>query len=332
MKYIDRMDRLIGIVVICVILIAAIVISVRLWRKQGNEVGPVAVSETPAAVEAPAASAPVLDYGQLGKETPFKTLMDKRKEDLGVNKGVDIIAKPNESLKIGEYTVSMQEILDQIRLKEGGIVEKKLDEQDTAQTLQKNPEEKLWKPGQPAIKKTGKKISPEEFHGIQKEGGIIEKKLDEQDTAQALLKDPEKKLPEPGQPAIKKAGKKVFVEEVYGIHVVRPGDNIWNIHFAFLKDYFAHKGIALSPLADESDTRGVSSGIGKILKFSEKMVYIYNVKQRKIDLDLNMLQPLTKIVIFKMKPVFALMDRIDYKNVDRIQFDGEALWLPAQSG
>lgn len=321
MKNIDRMDRLIGVVVICVILIAAIAISVRLWRKQEKEVVPVAVSEKPAAVEPPAAVAPVLDYSQLGKETPLNSLMDKRKEDLGFNKGVDMIAKPNESLKIGKYTVSMQEILDQIRLKEGGIVEKTLDEQGTVRTLRKDPEKKRPEPRQPAINKTGKK-----------EGGIVEKTLDEQGTAQALRKDPGKKLRKPGQPAINKTGKKISSEEIYGIHVVRLGDNIWNIHFTFLKDYFEHKGIALSALADEPDTRGVSSGIGKILKFSEKMVYIYNVKLRKIDPDLDMIQPLTKIVIFKMKPVLALMDQINYKNVDRIQFDGEALWMPAQGG
>jgi len=33
--------------------------------------------------------------------------------------------------------------------------------------------------------------------------------------------------------------------EVYGIHVVQPGDSLWNIHFALLKDYFKHKKVDL---------------------------------------------------------------------------------------
>jgi len=118
-------------------------------------------------------------------------------------------------------------------------------------------------------------------------------------------------------------------EDVYGIHVVLPGDNIWNIHFQFLKDYFDHRGIALSPLADEPDRRGVSSGVGKLLKFSENMVYIYNLRERKVDADLSLIHPLSKVVVFKMKQVFRLLDGIDYDRVNRIQFDGETLWIPA---
>jgi len=118
-------------------------------------------------------------------------------------------------------------------------------------------------------------------------------------------------------------------EDAYGIYIVQAGDNIWNIHFQFLKDYFDHRGIALSPLADEPNRRGSSSGIGKLLKFSENMVYIYNVRERKIDVDLNLIHPLSKIVVFKMKQVFTLLDGIDYGRVNRIQFDGETLWIPA---
>ncbi|MBU4184653.1 MAG: hypothetical protein KKC23_00315, partial [Proteobacteria bacterium] len=104
-------------------------------------------------------------------------------------------------------------------------------------------------------------------------------------------------------------------------------DNIWNIHFNFLKDYFDHKGIALSPLADEPDRRGFSSGVGKILKFSEKIVTIYNIKERKIAVDINLIYPLSKVVVYNMDRIFALLDRIDYNNANRIQFDGETLWI-----
>ena len=46
----------------------------------------------------------------------------------------------------------------------------------------------------------------------------------------------------------------------YGIYVVQPGDNIWNIHFRILKDYYASRGIRIERLADEPGTGGKSSG------------------------------------------------------------------------
>ena len=58
--------------------------------------------------------------------------------------------------------------------------------------------------------------------------------------------------------------------KAYGIYVVQPGDNIWNIHFNILKDYYESRGIMVSPRADEPMDKGQSSGVGKILKFSEK--------------------------------------------------------------
>lgn len=121
---------------------------------------------------------------------------------------------------------------------------------------------------------------------------------------------------------------KTAVEEL-GIHVVQPGDNIWNIHFKLLKAYFDRKSVALSPMADEPGKNGYSSGIGRILKFSENMVYIYNVKERRLASDINQIQPLGKIIVYRMKAVFSLLDRIDFSRVNRIQFDGETLWIPA---
>lgn len=117
---------------------------------------------------------------------------------------------------------------------------------------------------------------------------------------------------------------------VYGIHVVRETDNIWNIHFRFLKDYFEKRGISLSPLSDEATANGLSSGVGKILKFSENMVYVYNVRDRSLDVNLNLIHPLSKVIVFDMGRVFALLEQIDYENVNRIQFDGETLWIPAK--
>ncbi len=65
-------------------------------------------------------------------------------------------------------------------------------------------------------------------------------------------------------------------------------------------------------------------------QFSENMVYIFNLKERKLDVDLNLLQPLSKIVIFNMGEVLALLDPIDFNIVNSIRYDGETLWIPAE--
>ncbi|MBC8247907.1 MAG: hypothetical protein H8E81_10000, partial [Deltaproteobacteria bacterium] len=119
--------------------------------------------------------------------------------------------------------------------------------------------------------------------------------------------------------------------EAYGIYVVQNGDNIWDVHFAFLTEYFTSRGIVLSRTADEPDVGGKSSGVGKILKFSENMVYIYNTRDRRLEMDINMIHPLSKIVVFNMGKVFELLDRLAYGDIEKIEFDGDNLWLPAES-
>ncbi len=209
---------------------------------------------------------PPIDYNKIEKDREMRALMKKRKERFGIDKGVDIIIKPNESIKVGTITVPMKEILDKIRLKKGDLI----------------IEDLMLKP------------LPTISHHEPKEQIMREEKL-----------------------------------EGYGIYVVRENDNIWNIHFSFLKNFFQHKGVLLEPQSDEPDKKGVSSGVGKILKFSEHMVYIYNIKERKLDVDLDLLYPLSKIVIFNMGEVFSLLDQIDYDNVSQIQYDGETIWIPA---
>lgn len=117
--------------------------------------------------------------------------------------------------------------------------------------------------------------------------------------------------------------------DIYGIYVVQPGDNIWNIHFRFLTEYFGHRGIVIRPTADEPDDRGISSGVGKILKFSEKMVYIYNVREGRLEEDLHLIHPLSKIVVFNMGRALGLLKQLNAEDIRHIRFDGETLWLPA---
>ncbi|MFH1674101.1 MAG: hypothetical protein ABIF87_11850 [Pseudomonadota bacterium] len=118
--------------------------------------------------------------------------------------------------------------------------------------------------------------------------------------------------------------------ETFGVYVVRSGDNIWNVHFNLLKEYFKNKDVTLSPLADEPDPKGYSSGVGKILKFSENLVHIYNLKTQELDTDLSLLEPLQKVVVYNMGMIFELLDQIDYGQVALLEFDGETLWVPAE--
>ena len=237
------------IAAICIIAVLGIALGLWLWH-QGEE-----IREPSPEASLPIQSPDIIDYNNMEKDRLLKDLMTERKEERGVGESIDIIAKADESVKVGDSTVPMQEIMEKIQLRIGDIVEKNV-------------------------------------------------QTDRGDTP----------------PSIKE----------FGIYVVQPNDNIWNIHFNFLKDYMDRKGISLSPLSDEPKSDGSSSGVGKILKFSENIVYIYNLETRDLDIDLNMIQPLTKLVVYNMDRVFALLEQIDYDKVDRIEFDGETLWLPAE--
>jgi hypothetical protein len=196
----------------------------------------------------------VIDYGKLQSDENLQALMDQRKEDYDVGEGIDIIARSDETVQIGDTTVSMRELQREIQLKLGEIAE-----------------ETIGPDGRPLVQTT----------------------------------------------------------ENFGIYIVQPGDNIWNIHFRFLRDYFQRRGVTVSPVADEPVRQGLSSGVGKLLKFSENLVYIYNIKEKQFSENLNLLEPQSKIVIYKMDRVFAFLEQVDYSKIDGIRFDGDTLWVPA---
>lgn len=116
----------------------------------------------------------------------------------------------------------------------------------------------------------------------------------------------------------------------YGVYVVQPGDNIWNIHFRIIQEYYASRGHTVNIHADEPLEDGSSSGVGKLLKFSESIVIIYNLEENRIDTDIDLLKPLTKIVVYKLNEVFNLLEEINFENVDAIRFDGDTIWIPAK--
>lgn len=240
------MNKSVKILLICAVAAVTTATGLWLWQKQNKAHLPGQIAEK---VYMPVEPQPVINYNKP------QAITKERKAKYGLKEGVDIIVRSDESFKVGELTVSMQEILDKILLKSGDIIEKDI------------------KPG---------KIAPNNS-----------------------------------------------IEE-FGICVVHPGDNLWTIHFKFLKDYFDRKGIAISPLADEPDRFGYSSGVGKLLKFSEKTVCIYNLKKGKLDVDINLIFPLSKIVVYNMSRIFALLDHIDCQHVNKIQFDGETIWIASE--
>lgn len=198
---------------------------------------------------------PKIDYKDLKNNKTLNDLMESRKEQLGLDKSLDMVVNSDETFTIGDVRISMSEILKQAFTKEGEVFEEKIH--------------------------TSGEIRPR---------------------------------------AVRQ----------YGIYVVQPGDNIWNIHFNILKEYYDHQGIIVEPEADEPMDMGLSSGIGKILKFSETMVIIFNLVERKVDTNIDLLEPLSKIVVYNMDEVFSLLKEISYENIDRIQFDGKTIWIPSK--
>jgi hypothetical protein len=232
---------------------AAVIVLVAFWGLRRTPDPNGSTPSTPAPVRLPVEDRPVIDYEATTREGPLKEMMDQRKAGYGLQDALDLIVTGEETIRIGDQTVSMADIRRQIALKEGRMIETQA-------------------------------------------GG----------------------------------GRSSGAEEIYGIHLVDPGDNLWNIHFRLLRGYFQAKGVSLAPLADEPRQNGSSSGVGRLLKFSEGMVYVYNLNDRRLDQGIDVIRPGARIVIYRMQQVFALLDGIHTADLERIRFDGDMLWLPAR--
>ena len=235
------------------LIVAGIFAALRYWPAGKAPEAPPA--DVPAAPCPSAEARPrVIELVRMAEDEELQALMAERKSQFSVGDSLDAIARSDEEVRIGEHVISMRELQERIKLRQGEIAEQPL-----------GPD------GRPL---------PDRI-------------------------------------------------EMFGLHVVQPGDNLWNIHFRLLQDYFRLKNVAISPRADEPVAGGFSSGVGKLLKFSENMVHIYNLKERTFSTDLNLIEPRSKIVVYNMTHVFGLLDQIDYGQINRIQFDGDTLWLPS---
>ncbi len=77
----------------------------------------------PGVVRQPTKAPAVIDFDKLGKDKVLQTSMNKRKQAYGIEKGIDMVVKPDETIKVGDAIVPMREIEEQIRLHRGEIVE-----------------------------------------------------------------------------------------------------------------------------------------------------------------------------------------------------------------
>ena len=217
----------------------------------------------------------VLDVKSVEKDKKAAALMEKRKVKFGVEEKMDLIARSDETVRIGEFTVPLDKIRQQIQAEEKG-----------ARTI---------------VAGDGV-VSPSQNKAEAQKAGMV-----------------------PFPPLKDENDKEI---SLFGIYIVKPGDNVWNIHFGLLQHFFDKKGVRLPPFSDEPLDDGNSSGVGRVLKFSEKMVHIYNLLEGRLDDNLDMIRPLTKIVVYNMEHLFELFDKVNPDILDRVQYDGQTLWLP----
>ena len=151
--------------------------------------------------------------------------------------------------------------------------------------------------------------------------GIIKQALKETDSKAETLSS---SGADAGRVESAKAKPKKGPINYYGIYVVRAGDNLWNIHFAFLREYLGHLGIEIA-LMDDEPIGSQSSGVGRILKYAENMVYIFNLKTKELSEDLNMLEPAEKIIIFNLPRLHSMLGSLTPGQLKTVRFDGRDL-------
>jgi hypothetical protein len=130
-----------------------------------------------------------------------------------------------------------------------------------------------------------------------------------------------------GEVIDKPLGKKPRIT-AWGVHMVRPGENLWDIHFMLLKEYMASRGVKLAENADHPTQNGYSTGVGKVLKFAEHMVGVFNMKTRHMDSNLDLLEPGAKIVIYNLSEIFDQLAKIDPHDLSGVMYDGRVLLFP----
>lgn len=113
----------------------------------------------------------------------------------------------------------------------------------------------------------------------------------------------------------------------YAVRVVIPGENLWNIHFAIIQEYLARRQVFLAARSDEPSSDGTSSGIGRLLKFIEGVVFVYNLQQNRNEKDPNLIHPHEIVVFFKISDLFAALDQLQPEDLQRLRYVSNYLKL-----
>lgn len=100
-------------------------------------------------------------------------------------------------------------------------------------------------------------------------------------------------------------------DRYYGVRVVRPSENIWTIHYGIFREYMKRRGIEIAPAADRPLADGRSSGVGRLLKFMEHIVLVYNTETNRMVQDLHMIHPSIVIIFFNISDLFAAFDQLN---------------------
>lgn len=227
----------------------------------------------------------LIDFQKLkDKSDPtLENTINQRKEDFGLDTSVDMVVSQEESIRVGEETIPLAEILARIENQE---------------------------------------IDPDSLPVIHLP--TDDRALDVQD----LSENDTTPIAEKIEPLSESIPAKA-ISDYYGVYVVRAGDNLWDIHFAILREYLKKKNIDLPVNADERRTRnGKSSGVSRILKYAESMVHIFNMKTRTISSNLDMLEPETKVVVLNLSHLNRILGAIRPENLDQVHYDGKELYLP----
>jgi len=114
----------------------------------------------------------------------------------------------------------------------------------------------------------------------------------------------------------------------WGVYAVRPGDSLWKIHYALLREYLRNRGHELPAQADQPTRQGLSSGVGKVLKFAEHMVGVYNLRTGHMSRDLDLLEAGEKVVVFNLTEIFDQLARIEPQDLGGVMYDGRVLLFP----
>ncbi len=106
----------------------------------------------------------------------------------------------------------------------------------------------------------------------------------------------------------------------YGVRIVRPYENIWKIHFGVLQEYLARRQVILAKGADRPLAHGLSSGVGRLLKFIEAVVTVYDVDENRVEKDINLVHPHSAIVFFKITDLFTALDRMQPEDLKWLRY------------